>query len=31
VVAAHRRAELEGIAVTRWIEIAIENALKRRT
>jgi predicted DNA binding CopG/RHH family protein len=28
VNAAHRRAELEGITVTRWIEIAIERRLK---
>jgi predicted DNA binding CopG/RHH family protein len=28
VNAAHRRAEVEGITVTRWIEIAIERRLK---
>jgi len=30
ITAAHRRAGLEGIPVTRWIEIAIERSLKRR-
>jgi predicted DNA binding CopG/RHH family protein len=30
ITAAHRRAELEGIPVTRWIEIAVERALKTR-
>lgn len=28
VNAAHRRAELEGVTVTRWIELAIERRLK---
>ena len=28
VNAAHRRAELEGVTVTRWIEMAIEERLK---
>ena len=26
--AAHRRAELEGVTVTRWLEVAIEERLK---
>jgi predicted DNA binding CopG/RHH family protein len=30
IVAAHRRAELEGVALTRWIEDAIERNLRRR-
>jgi len=30
ITAAHRRAELEGIPVTRWFELAIERSLKRR-
>ena len=30
VTAAHRRAELEGISVTRWVELAIERRLRRR-
>lgn len=29
VTGAHRRAALEGVSVTRWIEIAIERRLKR--
>jgi predicted DNA binding CopG/RHH family protein len=28
VTAAHRRAEIEGVTVTRWIETAIERRLK---
>jgi hypothetical protein len=27
--AAHRRAEIDGVSVTRWIEVAIERRLKR--
>jgi len=30
ITAAHRRAEVEGIPVTRWFELAIERSLKRR-
>lgn len=30
ITAAHRRAEIEEISVTRWIEVAIERALRRR-
>lgn len=30
VTAAHRRAELDGVSVTRWIEIAIERRLMRQ-
>lgn len=30
VVAAHRRAELDEVTVTRWIEAAIERALEKR-
>lgn len=29
IAAAHRRAELEGVTVTRWIEAAIERRLRR--
>ena len=29
ITAAHRRAEIEGVSVTRWIETAIERRLKR--
>jgi predicted DNA binding CopG/RHH family protein len=29
ITAAHRRAEIEGVSVTRWIEVAIERRLKR--
>jgi hypothetical protein len=29
ITAAHRRAEMEGITVTRWIELAIEQQLTR--
>jgi predicted DNA binding CopG/RHH family protein len=29
IVAVHRRAELDGIPVTRWIEEAIERNLRR--
>lgn len=30
IVAVHRRAEIEGVPVTRWIEEAIERNLRRR-
>jgi len=30
LTAAHRRAEIDGVSVTRWIEIAIERRLSRR-
>ena len=29
ITGAHRRAELEGVSVTRWIGVAIERRLKR--
>lgn len=29
ITAANRRAELEGVTVTRWIELAIERRLRR--
>jgi predicted DNA binding CopG/RHH family protein len=30
IVAVHRRADLEGVPVTRWIETAIERNLRRK-
>jgi len=29
ITAAHRRAAVEGVSVTRWIEVAMERRLKR--